>query len=189
MASGADATRENWQALRRLALLCLADLRRQNPEWSLGDLKRHLSLPDTGLFQELTEEAGFEPPDALPAGEQNRVLRVMLRGVFSPREIARETKLPLPRVKEILDKAGVPYAAGGWGMFTWPGTQEAEEGSATAATPRRVSKKGQFSYKGRKYGLGSACSTGICWVEEAGKSLIVRLPGRSSVTLSRKTCG
>ncbi len=186
MASGADATRDNWQALRRLAGLLFACLRRENPDWNLEDLERHLELPRTRLFQELGQEAGFEPRSTLSAADENRILKTMLRGVFSPEEIARETELRLPRVKEFLEKTGVPFDAGGWGMFPWPGERDGQEGPASKAEPRRISKKGQFSYKGRTYGIGSLVANRTCWVEEAGSRLVVHFSDRPAMMVPKR---
>ena len=191
MASGADSTKANWQALRRLAALLFARLRRENPDWDFQELKEHLDLPDTKLFQKLAEEAGFEFGGALSAADQNRVLKTMLRGIFGPTGIARATKLPLRQVRQFLEQVGVPFGGGGSGMGAWPGGGAKEESDAAAPTvkPRRVSRKGQFSHGGSKYGLGAACPGGVCWVQEAGRNLIVHLPGRPSVTLLRKRTG
>ena len=186
MPSGADATKANWQALRRLAVLLFARLHKENPDWDFRDLEGNLSLPDAKLFQKLAEEAGFELGGALSPAQQNKILRAMLREIFSPEEIARATKLPLPEVKGFLEQVGVSFGAGGYGMFPLPGDPEkADDGAAPVAQPRRVSAKGQFSYKGRTYGLGSACAGRVCWVVEADSRLVVRFSDRPAIVVCR----
>ena len=113
MPSGADTTKRNWQASRRLTVLLFTRLRRENPEWDFEDLVRHLDLPPSRLFLELAEEAGFEVGGEPSTAEQNKILKVMLREVFGAKEIARETGLPLAKVERYLREVGVPFGAGG----------------------------------------------------------------------------
>lgn len=179
MGSGADATKANWQALMRLAGKLFANLRRENPEWHFGELKNHLGLPETTLFRELAEEAGVEHGSALCSTDKNRILRVMRRGIFGPAQIARDTKLPLAQVKDFLDEVGVPFGAGGYGMFPWPGGSDgAAAGRRPKAQPRRVTKNGQVSYRGRLYGLGRCYAGTIAWVEDRGEKLAFHFLGR-----------
>lgn len=188
MGSGSVTTRENWEALRRLALLHLSHERQANPGWRFEDLQRHLNLPSTKLIQEIAEEAGFEQRRKPSKSDENKILRAMLQGILGSDEIARKTKLPRKLVESFLKGAGVPYGAGGYGRFPWPGASSRRDDDALpSAARRRISEKGQLSYQGRVYGLGASYANRVCWIEEAGTRLVVHCAGRATVTLRKRT--
>ncbi len=187
MGDGAAVTRANWEALRRLALLLFGRLRKANPDWGFEDLQRHLNLPFTKLFVELAEEAGFERRSAPTTTDQNKILRIMLQGMIDAEQIARETGLPPEVVQDFMRETGVPYGAGGYGTFPWPGApKKKDDGLLPSARPRKISGKGQLSYKGRVYGLGSSYANRRCWVQEAGTLVIINCAGRPRVTLRKR---
>ena len=191
MEAGGEAMREDRRALCRLAGTVFVRLRREYPGWGFGELRKHLGLPDTKLFRELAEEAGFRLAGTLSPSEENAVLRALRRGVFGGEDVACETGLPLAKVEDFLDEVGVPFGAGGWGMFPWPGKPgERAPGRPSRPEPRRVSKKGQISYRGRVYGLGSLYARSVTWVEDRGDKLVcrfsgARFPDEPTVTLYR----
>jgi hypothetical protein len=171
--------------LRRLGLLCLTDLRRANPEWSLDDLVRHLDLPDTRLIQELAQQAGFVRPDELTSRQENQILRSLLRGRVSVDAIAQENGIPPNAVKAFLKDNRFGYGAGGYGQVAWGqpfGVAARPERSKT----RRISRKGQFSYRGRVYGLGTGFAGEVCWIEEAGSRLLVHCAGRPGIAVHKR---
>jgi len=83
--------------------------------------------------------------------------------------------------------------AGGFGMFPWAGDPEARKDAAGAAEAmpaaklRRVLGRGQFSFKGRTYGLGASCARRACWGIKAGERLVVHVPGRPTQIVQKKT--
>lgn len=135
--------------------------------WTYADLLERLGLPHSKMLEALAREAGFTIPDELMPEQQNAVLKVMLEGVFGPKAIARETGLPLKKVKKYCQEVGVPLGSGGHEMLPWP--EEEPVGKR-----RKVSETGQLCYMKRVYGLGRKFSGQTVWVEEDGKSLIVR---------------
>lgn len=185
MGSGADSTKENWEALRRLTSAFLARLRARCPSWTLADVRRHLDLPDTRLFADIAREAGFGARDALSSDEETQILQAMFAGVTDPSDIARQTRVPLAKVQEFLEEVGVPYGAGGYGAFAWSGGREADA-KASSVECRRVSSKGQFSYEGQVYSLGSDYGGRPCWVRDMGDLLLIYCPGRSRLTLRKR---
>ena len=192
MDSGSEATRENWRGLRRLANLLFARLRLEHEKWNYRDLKRELDLPPTKLFQELASEAGFPLQKPLLFSEERSVLKAMVAGVLGPEAISKATQLPLEAVRGFCHELGAPFGGGGWGMFSWPGRVRGEGGrSAGGHTStvhlRRITSKGQMSYKGVLYGLGSSCAGSHCWVVEAGDRLIVHFASGCSEVLHKKT--
>ena len=60
VSNGSDTVKQNREALRRIAAIQLTELRKKNPDWNLRDLRQHLSIPLTKLFQDLAREAGFD---------------------------------------------------------------------------------------------------------------------------------
>ena len=73
-------------------------------------------------FRKLAQAVGFTiPTKGLPRKDQNRVLRIMKKGVFGPGAIAKSLGLPLDQVRAFCRQVGVPYGAGGYGMFPMTG--------------------------------------------------------------------
>lgn len=187
MGSGADTTRANWEALLGLTADIFSELHRAHPEWATADLCEHLGLPRTNLFKRLARESGFAPARGLLPKEEAAVLRAMVQGVVCPEAISRQTGVPANRVREFVERVGVPFGAGGFGSTPWPGGPVQALAKAEAAVAeRRVSRKGQFSYRGTAYTLGAAYGGSICWVRDAGSVLVVLCPGRPHLTLRKR---
>jgi len=170
------ANRSEKRILTQLARALFPRLRRENPHWDYADLRDNLDLPDTDSLRECAREAGFALPGPLSRDEENTILRTLRRGVFGPEDVARETGLPLVFVKAFLDEIGVPFGAGGWGMFPWP-CKVGGRKRVSMPEPRRVSAKGQLSFRGHTYGLGTRYAGAIAWVAEHDGKVIARFSG------------
>ena len=186
MRGGAGTTRENWRTLQRLAALHLSTLRREHPDWDLETLQRHLNLPTTKLLAELAKEAGFEGSRALFSRQENKILRAMLQGILCPERIAMQARVSLEAVKKFLSENQFPYGSGTYGQVHWGGTAKEALDELPLSQPRSVSRKGQFSYKGRLYSLGASYAGSPCWIREAGERLLIHCPGRGTLTLRKR---
>ena len=80
------------------------------------------------------------PSAALPLSDENRLLRLMLRGVTSAKALYQETGISHDQIRAFLSEVGVPYGAGGFGMFPWPGSREENKQSGVNMFPSVASR-------------------------------------------------
>jgi len=116
-----SSTRQNWQALQRLASDSLAGLHAQQPTWSLEDALEHLKLPRTVLFVELLSKAGFAARHDPTAAERLAVDDALLRGVWSEQVIAAETGIDARRVRAIVQMHRGSYGSAPYGKAEYGG--------------------------------------------------------------------
>lgn len=180
---GAEATRQNWDALKRVAIHLFERLHLEHPEWTVRDLCEHLDLPPTRQIQELASAAGIAECGGSNLADQNKILRAVLLGATDSGQIAKDTGLPADQVEATLEEVGVPFGSGQFGHDGWPGGQGEQRGQETGnGHIRRVSDSGQVSFMGNLYGVGSRFKGRLCRVEDAGESLIIHIPGSTPIT-------
>lgn len=181
--NAASVTQTNWKALKRLSFQFLSNLHDAYPQWNFADLQRHLDIPDTKLMRDLAELAGFEQTAALPVAVQNKVLRLMLHGYCSPGEIAKKTGASSHQVETFMREAMPKYGNGKYGSTQWGSPLEKAK-IPTCAKIRRISSRGQISYRGRLRGLGAEYANRICWIEEREKTLLIHIAGMKSLEIA-----
>lgn len=168
-ASGNASTKQNWRALLRIAKLFLADFRKAHADWNFTDLCAALDLPNTPSMRTLAKEAGFSLQEGLSPEQENDILRLMVKGLNVPAEIAGKTSLPLEQVQAFIFDVLPGYGQAGFGVSPYPAFAIPKNLHPAHTRIRRVSAKGQFSYDGHRYGLGKERANQLCWIRtEAG---------------------
>src|SRR5258708_8841808 len=147
-------TQRTWTSLKRIALEHFKLLRIQQPRWHCEDLLLSLELSPTALLHELAGLAGFKSRAEPSVQEVCAVAGKWMHGVSSPEAIASETNLPVERVHQILDFAQSGYGTSRYGEAPYGGNRKYSDGKSSV--PRRVTVKGQLTYRGHTYTLGTA---------------------------------
>jgi len=162
---------ENWGALRTVAIAHFQYLRSEHPEWSLPRVFESLKLPRTRFLTELAEIAGFRDSTEVTDAATCAVAGCILKGVWSPEVIAKETALSVEVVCKILQTSPSGFGFGGYGDSAY-GSSRAYSKEGGVVT-RKITTAGQLSYKGSIYTLGCVYRGRHALVREEGECLVV----------------
>jgi hypothetical protein len=169
-----------WEVLR----LCLPYVRQVHPDWTPERLLAESGiLPDPTIVALIRAlDSAIDQPPSYPDADHQRVIAAITVGIWSPRVIADETGISLDRVRSIIAHAGYglqPYGVGGYGRCRRPSI----DGDAVR---RRISSRGQMTYRRRTYSLGKLYRGRIAWIAERGQLLQVSVGDRPTVELPRE---
>ena len=177
-------TNLNWNALKRLAGLHLHSLHRDHPDWCLEDLHSALSLPRTALLSQMLRAAGFVDRQEPTLAEITAVAAQCFRGARSASTIGLNTGLPKERVQAILQAQVNGYGCGPYGRQPYGGNRKCSNGQSTV--PRRVSDRGQLSYRGFKYTMGTVHRGQTVLLREEGQAILVRFQDGAEARMTRR---
>ncbi len=178
------STQRNWQALQRLSLAYLKELRHRHPEWKLDDPIAEFELPRTALFLDMAQKAGFVDA-ATPTAEQVcAVAGMVMRGMWSEATISSGLGIPIETVRAIFESHSKGYGTAPFGVSAYGGNRAFSNGKNGVS--RRVTVAGQLSYRGKIYTLGAAYRGRNALVCEKGKQILVSFRDRSPLVLTRR---
>jgi len=182
---GSTLTKRNWATLQRMAALFLSKFRKEHPDWNYTDLRQALDLPDTPVMRTLTSNAGFALEDHLSLEQEHSVLLLMVGGVLEPEKIADRTGLPAKKVQEFIISVLPGFGQGRFGGDLYPAFPMSETIMSPDAVIRKISEKGQFSYQGKRYGVGVDKANQICLIRENNGMLQSRFERGEEMRLKR----
>lgn len=177
-------SKENWQALRRIALRYFKEVHRTHPACQAEDIIRELNLPDTALIAELLNEAGLRGKNDPTPDQVCAVAGMCIRGVWSESTISKETKIPIEMVRAIFESYGRGYGQAPYGLAPYGGNRKTSKNNQPVQ--RRVTTRGQLAYRGKRYSLGALYRGRNAMIRERGEQLVVTFNDRAPLYLTRR---
>jgi hypothetical protein len=177
------ATRQNWIALKKLAQEYLADSRMRHPEWTLEDVLNRLDLPKTAMVTALVDAAGFRIRAEPTATEIGLVMSQFYNGVHSDEVISKQCGIVREKVCRILESCIPGYGKTPYGGASYGNNRAVSKGELSVC--RHTTAKGQLSYRGHRYSLGSLYGGRAVYVKEVNNMLVISCNDRPPLQIRR----
>jgi hypothetical protein len=161
---------------------CLPYLKRHHPTWTAEQVLTEAGIPAIPEIVRLLRAARFpsHQPVGSTIGERERVLEALNLGIWSSQVIAEETGISRERVQRIIaTDAGFglqPFGMSEYGRCK----HRSVDGQAVS---RRITPRGQVTYRRRTYSLGRLYRGRIAWIAERDRLLLVTVADRPTLEL------
>jgi hypothetical protein len=181
--TGPASIRKNWVALRAIATSFFRNIRKEHPEWTTKVLLENLDLPHTALMLDLAATAGFCCGAEPTTDEICAILAQQMNGIHSAEAISCQTGIALQKVQRVLETRAGGYGKAPYGYAPYGSNRAVSNGKASVS--RRITVKGQLSYRGNRYSLGALYRGRTVFVRERESDLLVTWSDRSPLHLTR----
>ena len=157
-----------------------------HPAWTTDDVLAFYQLAPTAFILELATRAGFRTNANGECNEMNIDSHPVPLGENIVEYIATATGLPLDFIQPQLGPIPSGFGEGEYGKTSYGYCRSYSDGGKPVQ--RKVTSKGQLSYRKHLYTLGKTYSGQIATIIEQGQILAVSFENSPPLTLGRHAC-